>query len=158
MFEQARRAIRSTPECVAKDIPKGEAIRALTPDIREMHSKGYDWTAIAQLLTEQGVAITAVTLTSHLQQAKRAKRRKARGGSDGTERNERSAPKGRREHELVPTRNSTGGAKKDTDKAAPAPAVDTPEARPGSFGDARAIQDADSRRSALVLEEDTDDV
>jgi hypothetical protein len=159
VIEQARRAIRSTPECVAKDVAKGEAIRALIPDILGMHSKGYDWSAIAELLTQQGIAVTGVTLKSHLQQAKTAKRRKARGGRDAAASKRSSATKGSREQKLPATRSVAGGPNRAADNAAPAPAMGAGKHAPGEAPKTgRAAQDAAIRRSAFVPEEDTDDL
>jgi hypothetical protein len=54
------------------------AIRMLTDSIKAMLSKGYDWAAIATLLSEQGLSVSPVTLKSYLQHANGARGKKTR--------------------------------------------------------------------------------
>src|ERR1035438_3406409 len=69
-IEQVRKAIQMAPDCTTKEVTKLQAIQTLISDIQQIQSKGYDWRAIASLLSEHGIDINVVTLKSYLQRAK----------------------------------------------------------------------------------------
>ena len=160
VIELARKAMQNAPECLAKEVSKVHAIRSLVPDIRQMQSKGYDWNAIACLLSEHGIRVTAVTLKSYLQQAKarpsKRTHRKA-GGSSSPPRSGSGGSRNGTDHGTASVRGADTGAGKAGLPAPPAavakqPAGDVPKtSRPP-------VVDAGARRSTFVPEEDTDDI
>jgi hypothetical protein len=160
-IEQVRRAVQDAPECLAKEVTKVQAIRALIPDIRKMQSKGYDWKAIASLLSEQGIAVTVVTLKSYLQQAKarRVKRAQRKDGRIKTlARNAARGAHNRSDQGAVDT--ARGAATRADGRVLAAPPAGIAK-QPS--GDALKTsrppdQDSDARRSAFVPEEDRDDI
>src|ERR1019366_2785449 len=99
-IEQVRKAIQMAPDCTTKEVTKLQAIQTLISDIQQMQSKGYDWRAIASLLSEHGIDINVVTLKSYLQRAKAGgvkARRKHRGTRDDDKRTPRGSGEDARE-------------------------------------------------------------
>jgi hypothetical protein len=82
--EHLQRALENLPTCPVEEVSKRRAIGMLVPQIQNLQSKGYGWDAIAGLLCEGGIAVTAVTLKSYLQQAK------AVGGKEAERKSKRS--------------------------------------------------------------------
>src|ERR1017187_2823412 len=54
-IDHVRKAIQMAPDCTTKEVTKVQAVQALISDIQQMQSKGYDWRAIASLLSEHGI-------------------------------------------------------------------------------------------------------
>ena len=158
-IETVRKAIQMAPDCTTKEVTKLQAIQALIPDIEQMQSKGYDWRAIASLLSEHGIAINVVTLKSYLQRSKAGggkARRRRRGTRDADKRTPRGSGEGAREGAAKAPAAATRGPKEDAAAPARGPSSRIPE------GAAKATpalgNDMASRRSAFVPEEDTDDL
>jgi hypothetical protein len=158
-IDHVRKAIQMAPDCTTKEVTKVQAIQALTSDIQQMQSKGYDWKAIASLLSEHGIAINVVTLKSYLQRVKAGgvkARRKHRGNRDADKRTPRGSGEGAREGAAKAPAAATRGPKEDAAAPAAGPSSRIPE------GAAKATpalgNDTASRRSAFVPEEDTDDL
>ena len=158
-IEAVRKAIQMTPDCTTTEITKLQAVQALTPDIQQMQSKGYGWTAIADLLSEHGIPINVVTLKGYLQRTKAGagkSRHKRKGSPDAEKRPARGSGEDPRK-----------GAARATAAAATAPKEETAEPLGGPpnrtpVGGAKAPRALDSgtvsRRSAFVPEEDSDDI
>jgi hypothetical protein len=155
-IEQVRKAMQNAPECLAKEVSKVQAIQALTPDIRQMQSKGYEWTAIANLLSEHGIAVTPVTLKSYLQQAKAGRGKRAHRRSESP----RSGSIGARNRADQRTADTARGADPGASKVSLAPRpVPIAKHSPGEILTTNPpAQGAGTRRSAFVPEEDTDDI
>jgi hypothetical protein len=159
--EQVQRSFENAPECRVKEVSKVQAIRILIPQIRAMQAKGYDWEAIARLLSEQGIAVTAVTLKSYLHQAKAPAARKVARKLKGVRESERGASPERSDTAESRTIRATARAESHADKAAPVvatPAAAKPSAEESSKAKARPAVDGTARRSAFVPEEDSDDI
>jgi hypothetical protein len=158
-IEHVRRAIQNAPECTTKEVPKLQAIRTLIPDIQQLQSKGYDWRAVASLLSEHGIAISVVTLKSYLQRAKAWEvrpHRKGRGGKDAEPRTHRGAGKVPRRGAAKAGEVKTQGRSED---AAEAPGGPPKEAAEGTPKAGRAsAPGAAARPWSFVPEEDTDDL
>ena len=158
-IEHVRRAIQMAPDCTTKEVTKLQAIQTLIADIQQMQSKGYDWKAIASLLSEHGIAVNVVTLKSYLQRAKagRVKARRKRGG--GHDADKRPAPGAGEATRGGAAKAPAAPARGPSEHSAP-PAVGASNRIP--VGGAKATHapgnDAISRRSAFVPEEDTDDL
>lgn len=156
-IEQVRKAFQMAPDCTTKEVTKVQAIQALISDIEQMHSKGYNWMTIASLLSEHGIAINVVTLKSYLQRAKaggvKARRRRS-GRHDASKRLPRASGEDTREGAGKVAAAGTRGARED----ASAPAAGASNRIPVSIAKASLGNDAVSRRSAFVPEEDTDDI
>jgi hypothetical protein len=158
-IEQVRKAIQMAPDCTTKEVTKLQAIQALISDIQQMQSKGYDWKAIASLLSEHGIDINVVTLKSYLQRAKAGgakARRKRRGNHDADKRTPRGSSEDAREGAAKAPGAATRGPKED---GAP-PAAGSSNCIPANAAKANPAlgNDTASRRSAFVPEEDTDDL
>jgi hypothetical protein len=158
-IEHVRRAIQMAPDCTTTEVTKLQAIQALISDIQQMQLKGYDWKAIASLLSEHGIAVNVVTLKSYLQRAKAGgvqARRKRRGSHDADKRTARGSGEGAPGGTAKAPAAAARGARED---GAP-PALGASNRIP--VGGAKATHalgnDATSRRSAFVPEEDTDDI
>ncbi len=159
-IEHVRRAIQMAPDCTTKEVTKLQAIQALIADIQQMQSKGYDWKAIASLLSEHGIAVNVVTLKSYLQRAK-AGRSQSPPQAQGRPRcGQATCPRVRRGHPWR-RRKGTGSGHEGRERATAAPPAAGASSRI-PVGGAKATHapgnDAISRRSAFVPEEDTDDL
>jgi hypothetical protein len=166
-IEQLQRALEDVPECQVEDVSKVQAIRMLIPQIQKMRSKGYGWSAIAQLVSEGGIAVSAVTLKSYLTQAKAVGRKngerkvKAPRRSQGTGRGAGTEPLrstvgpaegANRNVSADPVGASkTVSATASQQVAAPIP---TALAKTG----ARRGEDGHPRRSSFVPKEDSEEI
>jgi hypothetical protein len=158
-IEQVRKAIQMAPDCTTKEVTKLQAIQALISDIQQMQSKGYDWKAIASLVSEHGIAMNVVTLKSYLQRAKTGAgkaRRKRKGNRDADKRPARGSVEATRGG----TAKAAGAATRGSREDGATPAVGASNRIPvGGPKATHAVgNDAIARRSAFVPEEDTDDL
>src|SRR5580658_2593202 len=95
-IERLQRTLESTPECRIEEVTKVEAIRMLSTQIHAMQSKGYGLGAIAGLLSENGIAVTAVTLKGYLKEFR------ATGGKTSARKSrQRRGPEGGQAHSPV---------------------------------------------------------
>ena len=123
-----------------------------------MQAKGYDWRAIASLLSEHGIAINVVTLKSYLQRAKAEARphRKRRAGEGAEPRKARGSGKDTGRGTAKAGEDGTQGRSEDAPET---PAGAPKEAAVGASKSGGACaQEAVSRPWAFVPEEDTDDI
>jgi hypothetical protein len=70
------------------ELSKQQAIRALSPQIFALRSKGYSWTAVAAMLSERGVPVSVAALRTYLRRvreeaANEAPRTPAKRSRDG---------------------------------------------------------------------------
>ncbi len=68
-IESARRALEQAPEHHAEEVTKREAIQSLLEGIRAAQKKGYTLEDVANLLTNNGIAVSKVLLKSYLSHA-----------------------------------------------------------------------------------------
>ena len=149
--------MKDAPECTAKAVPKPQAIQALVTEIHQMRSKGYDWKAIADFLSEHS-PLNVVTLKSYLQRAKAEALRpagKRRGGREAKQRTPLRSGKDTGEGTPEAAKGRAGGG------TAAAPAVPSrpakePAAAAPKAGSAPAKDGA--KPWTFVPEEDTDDL
>src|ERR1700690_651961 len=92
-IERLQRTLESVPESRVEEVTTVEAVRMLTSEIYAMQAKGYGLRAIADLLSENSVVVTAATLKNYLSQAKMAGRKKS-GTKTKTRRGADSAAEG----------------------------------------------------------------
>jgi hypothetical protein len=52
------------------ELSKQQAIRALSPQIFALRSKGYSWTAVAAMLSERGVPVSVAALRTYLRRVR----------------------------------------------------------------------------------------
>ena len=64
------RSLDALPPHRDTSVSKQKAIALLAPELYAMRSKGYSWSAIATLLTKNGVPVSAVALQSYLWRAR----------------------------------------------------------------------------------------
>jgi hypothetical protein len=79
------------------ELSKQQAIRALSPQIFALRSKGYSWTAVAAMLSERGVPVSVAALRTYLRRvreeaANQAPRTPAKRSRDGGTDTRRPAP------------------------------------------------------------------
>jgi hypothetical protein len=79
-IQKTQEALEALPPYEAKELTKAKAIGALMTQIRGAQSKGYSLNAIARMLSERGIPITASALRATLSDAKPggAKKRRRR--------------------------------------------------------------------------------
>ena len=78
-IEALRRKITELPRHQARQVSKQEAITLLATELGAARRRGYSPDELAQLMSEQGVAINAATLRGYLRRNRRS--RKPRGGA-----------------------------------------------------------------------------
>ena len=165
-IERLQRTLESTPECRIEEVTKVEAIRMLSAQIHAMQSKGYGLGAIAGLLTENGIAVTAVTLKGYLKEFRAAggktsarKSRQHRGSGGGQESASAKAP---RSPEGVQGEGASSSPKAGREGAVGpekgAPAGAAASGALTSKGSLRSADEGAPRRSAFVPKEDTRDI
>ena len=91
-IERLRRTLENVPESRVEEVTTVQAVRMLTSEIHAMQAKGYGLRAIAELLSENSVVVTAATLKNYLSQAKMAGRKKS-GTKTKTRRGADSEPR-----------------------------------------------------------------
>ncbi len=165
-IERLRRTLENVPEHRVEEVTTVQAVRMLTSEIHAMQAKGYGLPAIAELLSENGVVVTAATLKSYLSQAKMAGRKKsgtktktrrgADSGAEGTAPATESKAGGEGSTALIDKQQGTG----PVTKAPPGVRTPTPLAATTTTI-AKGIprpEDGGTRRSAFVPKEDTRDI
>jgi hypothetical protein len=169
-IERLQRTLESTPECRIEEVTKVEAIRMLRPQILAMRAKGYGLGAIAGLLSEHGIAVTAVTLKSYLKQFKGAGGKKSAGkirprpGLEDAAANVLTGPSSSAQgvHDRGAPPSSKAGREVAAEGAREAPAgASSQGAAPvatTSKGSPRPAEGGAPRRSAFLPREDTEDI
>jgi hypothetical protein len=169
-IERLQRTLESTPECRIEEVTKVEAIRMLSSQIHAMQSKGYGLGAIAGLLSENGIAVTPVTLKGYLKQFRVAggktaarKSRQRRGLGGGHAKAPVTAPRSPQgvEGEVAsssPKAGREGAAGPEKGGPAGAPSGAAASGAMTSKGSSRSPDEGAPRRSAFVPKEDTRDI
>src|ERR1019366_3809365 len=139
-IERLKRTLENVPEHQAEEVTTAQAVRMLSSQIHAMQAKGYGLPAIAELLSDNGLAVTATTLKTYLSETRAAGGRKNRRKSKA--------------HRPVGT--GARGIAKVAPAATTPPAPTAPAVTPK--GTARPNDDASARRSAFVPKEDTRDI
>ena len=135
-IERLQRTMEIVPEQRVEEVTTIQTVRMLSSQIHGMQAKGYGLPAIAELLSDNGVVVTAKTLKTYLDEARAAGGRKNRRKTKA--------------HRPITDGGPTTESKRAVNASA-APAV-LPK------GTAPPSDDASSRRSALVPKEDTRDI
>jgi hypothetical protein len=65
-IEKLERLLDDTPAHRADALSKREAVIRLAPRLHELHARGYSWRAVAQWLTDHGLAVTHSMLGGYL--------------------------------------------------------------------------------------------
>jgi hypothetical protein len=165
-IERLKRTLENVPEHRAEEVTTAQAVRLLSSQIHAMQAKGYGLPAIAELLGDNGLAVTATTLKTYLSEARtaggRKNRRKSkshRAGGAGVEATAPTTDSKRTVEAHAAAGDAHPGARgiaKAALAATTAPAPTEPAVTPK--GTARPSDDASSRRSAFVPKEDTRDI
>ena len=162
-IERLQCTMENVPEQRVEEVTTMQAIRMLSSQIHAMQAKGYGLSAIAELLSDNGVVVTAKTLKTYLGEARAAGGRKNRRNAK-TQR-----PVGTGAAATAPTTESKRAHAASGDAQAgarvvakAAPAATTPPAPAAPVvtpkGTARPTDDSSARRSAFVPKEDTRDI
>jgi hypothetical protein len=77
-IERLQRTMEIVPEQRVEEVTTLQAVRMLSSQIDGMQAKGYGLAAIAELLSDNGVVVTAKTLKTYLGDARAAGGRKSR--------------------------------------------------------------------------------
>jgi hypothetical protein len=165
-IERLKRTLENVPEHQAEEVTTAQAIRMLSSEIHAMQAKGYGLPAIAELLSDNGLAVTATTLKTYVSEARAAGGRKNRRNAKTRRPVRRGAAatvpttesKRAVEPDAAPGDAQPGprGGVKATAAATTPPAPTAPAVVPK--GTARPNDEASARRSAFVPKEDTRDI
>ena len=165
-IERLQRTLESAPEQRVEEVTTVQAIRLLSSQIHGMQAKGYGLPAIAELLSDNGLAVTATTLKTYLSEARAA------GGRKNRRKAKTRRPDGARPPATGPTTGSKAAVEGNaaSEAAQPgarvianaAPKATTPAGPTAPAVTAKATtrpsEEASSRRSAFVPKEDTRDI
>jgi hypothetical protein len=165
-IERLQHTMDSLPEHRADEVTTLQAVGMLSSQIHAMQAKGYGLPAIAELLSDNGVVVTARTLKTYLGEARAAGGRKTRrktkarravpngaSATDPTTESKRSVEARATSGDAAPgARVVTKLSPAGTTSPAPVPATVVPKVAP------RPGDDASARRSAFVPKEDTRDI
>ena len=69
-IERLQRTMESVPEQRIEEVTTIQAVRMLSSQIRGMQAKGYGLPAIAELMSDNGIVVTAKTLKTYLGEAR----------------------------------------------------------------------------------------
>ena len=87
-IEHLQRTMENVPEQRVEEVTTMQAVRMLSSQIHGQHAKGYGPPAMADLLSDNGVVVTAKTLKTYLGEARtaggRKNRRKTKARPTGT--------------------------------------------------------------------------
>jgi hypothetical protein len=165
-IERLQRTMENVPEQPVEEVTTMQAIRMLSSQIRAMQAKGYGLSAIAELLSDNGVVVTAKTLKTYLGEARAAGGRKNRrktkvhrpitDGAPATGPTTESKRAAEAHAALGDAQPGGRAIAKATPAATTPPASAAPAVTPK--GTARPSDEASSRRSAFVPKEDTRDI
>jgi hypothetical protein len=154
---QLREALSQVAPYQATEVSKQQAIRTLAPKIMGLRSKGYSWSAVAAMLSEQGVPVSVAALRTYLRRV----REESAGGAP------RTPARRSREGRTVATPPEPTSVVTSPSQARPSLLVSKPQpaaTAPASVVAAqRATPAAPKRepepsRSAFVPRPDTDDI
>jgi len=167
-IDKIQRELQDAPECPVEEVSKVRAVRLLAPQICAMQSKGYSLVAIAAMLSERGLAVTAPALKSYLNVAKedtgvgsKKLQRRSRGSTPKplSEGNRAAASIGT---PVVKAANVTESATTITPSRPPtAPPPTAPTSASGTGPEkavAPRVAESAPRRSAFVPSKDSEDI
>lgn len=87
---QASSLLSGLPEKPKDELPLRQAVEQMSESITEALAKGYDYPEVAEMLTNQGIKISATTLRSYVPSKRKATRSKStrskKGGEEATPR------------------------------------------------------------------------
>jgi hypothetical protein len=165
-IERLQRTMESVPEQRVEEVTTMQAIRMLSSQIHGMQAKGYRLTAIAELLSDNGVGVTVKTLKAYLGEVRAARgrnrRRKTKAHGPLTDGGLATGPTTESKRAAVAHAASGDGQPGARAMAKAAPAATMPLAPTGpavaSKATTRPNDDGSARRSAFVPKEDTRDI
>jgi hypothetical protein len=67
---QLQQSLDEVPPYQATEISKQQTVRTLSPQIFALRSKGYNWTAVAAMLSERGVPVSVAALRTYLRRVR----------------------------------------------------------------------------------------
>ncbi len=65
-----QQSLDEVPPYQATELSKQQTIRALSPQIFALRSKGYSWTAVAAMLSERGLPVSVAALRTYLRRVR----------------------------------------------------------------------------------------
>ena len=168
-IEQLQRVLESVPECSVQEVTRVQAIRMLAPQISALQSKGYSLGAIAGMLSDKGMAVSAGTLKNYVSLAKVAGGKKTRGkgkkhSKSGGGQSAANATEHRsevKEAHNSPSRSDSRGGVGSLEKVARGalpPTTTTAGAREASKQPPPRTEEGAQRRSAFVPPPDSEDI
>jgi hypothetical protein len=142
----------------ATELSKQQAVRALSPHILALRSKGYSWTAVAAMLSERGLPVSVAALRTYLRRVREeAANEKPRTQTKRSRDVRAESPQAQRVPPNIKSPSQTGetppARKPPEPGAAPASAVAGQTASvPGTR------REQEPRRSAFAVRPDTKDI
>ena len=167
--ERLQHRMENVPEHRVEEVTTVQAIQMLASQIHAMKAKGYSLQAVAEMLSENGVTVSAKTLKTYLSHAKApggrksSRKAKPRAGAGTVPEVTKAATGPKPEVQVhVAPRETQPPARVATKVAPPATVAASPAASTaatkGTPGTPRPGDEAGARRSAFVPKEDTRDI
>lgn len=154
---QLQEALSQVAPYQATEVSKQQAIRTLAPEIATLRSKGYSWSAVAAMLSEQGIPVSVAALRTYLRRV----REESAGGAP------RTPAKRSRESRAVATPPEPTSGVASPSQARPSLPVSKPQPAAPAPVQVVAAQratptaskrEAEPSRSTFVPRPDTDDI
>jgi hypothetical protein len=139
------------------ELSKQQAIRALSPQILSLRSKGYSWTAVAAMLSERGVPVSVAALRTYLRRVREEDANEAPRTSTKRLRDGRTVARPPAPPPVTPspsqTREVSAASKPQTPGAVPAPLVAAQHVTAAASG-----HEQEPRRSTISVRPDRRDI
>jgi hypothetical protein len=155
---QLQQSLDEIPPCPSTELSKQQMIRALSPQIFALRSKGYSWTAVATMLSERGVPVSVAALRTYLRRV----REEATHEKERTpQKRSRDARENAARTQPTPLPTPVASNKNNTPLiTAPSPAVPS-AASPGvtsSRSNPETPKESPPRRSSFSVRPDTENI
>jgi hypothetical protein len=161
-IERAQKLLEAAPEPHLEEVSKSHAARILIPQIRDAQSKGYSLRAIASLLADSGIPVSASLLKTLLSQERSRTVSTTDPRVEPATRRRSAAHEARSRPRTEPSSNPARAGVTASTRRGPAPGSDRREDSPDPQSPpAPAVASTPSppqRRSSFVPRPDTEDI
>jgi hypothetical protein len=159
-IRQLKQTLEQVAPYEATELSKQQTIRTLSPQILALRAKGYSWTAIAAMLSDQGVPVSVAALRTYLRRvreeaASEAPRTAAKRSRDARAVVPQPAPTPPIEPSRSHVQDASPVSKPHPASTAPAPAA---PAAPRHAPATATRREQEPSRATFVSRPDTDDL
>jgi hypothetical protein len=156
--QQLQQSLGEVPAYRPTELSKQQTLRALSPQILALRSKGYSWTAVAAMLSERGLPVSVAALRTHL---RRVREETANERPRSPTKRLRDVRGDAHQSQLPPPIASAPAPNGETRSAASGPLPNAPTASTAGVQHATTPgprREPEPRRSTFVVRPDTKDI